>query len=107
FSTAPAAPPAQRPAPAPRAERSAGAGQPAAQSQQTREDDSGANSAQRAAAKNVFEAKFREPNPKLPFYITLAVLGAFAIGTVIYFWYQLRPPPPLRSEEHTSELQSL
>lgn len=50
---------------------------------------------QRAAAKNVFEAKFREPNPKLPFYITMALLGAFAVGTVIYFWYQLRPPPPL------------
>lgn len=50
---------------------------------------------QRAAAKNVFETKFREPNPKLPFYITLAVLGAFAVGTVVYFWYQLRPPPSL------------
>ncbi len=50
---------------------------------------------QRAAAKNVFETKFREPNPKLPFYITMALLGAFALGTVVYFWYQLRPPPPL------------
>jgi len=52
-------------------------------------------SVQRTAAKKVFEAKFREPNPKLPFYITMAVLGAFAVGTVIYFWYQLRPPPSL------------
>lgn len=50
---------------------------------------------QRAAAKNVFEAKFKEPNPKLPFYITMAVLGLFSVGTVVYFWYQLRPPPPL------------
>ncbi|MBS0336991.1 MAG: tetratricopeptide repeat protein [Proteobacteria bacterium] len=50
---------------------------------------------QRAAAKNVFEAKFREPNPKLPFYITMAVLSLFAVGTVVYFWYQLRPPPAL------------
>jgi Tfp pilus assembly protein PilF len=50
---------------------------------------------QRAAARNVFEAKFKEPNPKLPFYITMAVLGLFTAGTVIYFWYQLRPPPPL------------
>lgn len=50
---------------------------------------------QRAAAKNVFETKFREPNPKLPFYIALALLSAFALGTVVYFWYQLRPPPPL------------
>ena len=51
--------------------------------------------AQRIAAKKVFEAKFREPNPKLPFYITMAVLGLFSAGTVIYFWYQLRPPAPL------------
>ena len=50
---------------------------------------------QRAAARNVFEAKFREPNPKLPFYITMAILGLLALGTVVYFWYQLRPPPAL------------
>ena len=50
---------------------------------------------QRAAARNVFEAKFKEPNPKLPFYITMTVLGMFALGTVVYFWYQLRPPPAL------------
>lgn len=45
----------------------------------------------RATAKKVFEAGFREPNPRLPFYITLGVLGVFALGTVGYFWYQLRP----------------
>jgi len=49
----------------------------------------------RAAAKKVFEAKFKEPNPRLPFYITVGVLGAFALGTVGYFWYQLRPPASL------------
>ncbi|HZN86682.1 MAG TPA: tetratricopeptide repeat protein [Burkholderiales bacterium] len=49
----------------------------------------------RAAARNVFEAKFREPSPRLPFFITLGALGAFAIGTMIYFWMQLRPPAPL------------
>lgn len=49
----------------------------------------------RSAAKKVFEAKFREPNPRMPFYITLSVLGLFAVGTVVYFWYQLRPPAPL------------
>lgn len=49
----------------------------------------------RAAAKKVFEAKFKEPNPKLPFYIVMGLLGAFAVGTIVYFWYQLRPPPPL------------
>jgi Tfp pilus assembly protein PilF len=51
--------------------------------------------AERAAARKVFEAKFRESDPRLPFFITLGVLGAFALGTVGYFWYQLRPPPPL------------
>ena len=49
----------------------------------------------RASARKVFEAKFREPNPKMPFYITIGALGVFAVGTVIYFWYQLRPPPSL------------
>ncbi|HEY1289850.1 MAG TPA: tetratricopeptide repeat protein [Burkholderiales bacterium] len=51
--------------------------------------------ADRATARKVFEAKFREPNPRLPFYITLACLGMAAIGIVGYFWYQLRPPPSL------------
>ncbi len=49
----------------------------------------------RASAKKVFEAKFREPNPRLPFYIAMGALGVFAVGTVGYFWYQLRPPPAL------------
>jgi tetratricopeptide (TPR) repeat protein len=52
-------------------------------------------SAGRASAKKVFEAKFREPNPRMPFYITMGVLGVFVVGTVVYFWYQLRPPPSL------------
>ncbi len=50
---------------------------------------------QRAAAQKVFQAKFKEPNPKLPFYITMGALSVFAIGTIVYFWIQLRPPPPL------------
>jgi tetratricopeptide (TPR) repeat protein len=54
-----------------------------------------ADEAGRAAAKKVFEAKFREPNPRMPFYIAVGVLGLFAVGTVIYFWYQLRPPSAL------------
>ncbi len=48
--------------------------------------------AQRAAARKVFEAKFREPNPRLPFYIVLSLLGVFAVGVIIYFWYQLSSP---------------
>src|SRR5204862_5704236 len=51
--------------------------------------------ASRANAKKVFEAKFREPNPRLPFYIAMGALGVFAFGTVGYFWYQLRPPAAL------------
>jgi len=51
--------------------------------------------AQRAAARKVFEAKVREPNPRMPFFLTMGALGAFAVGTVIYFWIQLRPPAPL------------
>jgi len=51
--------------------------------------------ADRSAARKVFEAKFREPNPRLPFYITMAALGVFAVGTIVYFWYQLRPPASL------------
>ena len=57
--------------------------------------DPAPQAAERAAARKVFEAKYREPNPRLPFFITLGVLGAFALGTIGYFWYQLRPPPPL------------
>jgi len=49
-------------------------------------------SADRAAARKVFEAKFKEPNPRMPFYIAMGVLGVFALGTVGYFWYQLRTP---------------
>ena len=54
-----------------------------------------ASGAERAAAQRVFEAKFKEPNPRLPFYIMVGVLGAFALGTVGYFWVQLRPAPGL------------
>jgi Tfp pilus assembly protein PilF len=51
--------------------------------------------AQRSTARKVFEAKVREPNPRLPFLITMGTLGAFAVGTVVYFWIQLSPPAPL------------
>jgi tetratricopeptide (TPR) repeat protein len=51
--------------------------------------------ADRATARKVFEAKFKEPNPRLHFQIALASLVVAAIGIVVYFWYQLRPPAPL------------
>jgi tetratricopeptide (TPR) repeat protein len=65
----------------------------------------------RASAKKVFEAKFREPNPRMPFYIAVGTLGAFAVGTVVYFWYQLRPPPSLVNlnpppQAQTAQLQA-
>ena len=60
----------------------------------------------RASAKKVFEAKFREPNPRLPFYVTLGVLGLFAVGTVVYFWYQLRPPQSLVNLNPTPSAQT-
>jgi tetratricopeptide (TPR) repeat protein len=93
FSTAPARPAAE-PAPvnAGMSPDNSARRQPPARDAEKEYDT---QSAQRSAAKHVFEAKFREPNPKLPFYITMALLGAFAIGTVVYFWYQLRPPPSL------------
>ena len=60
----------------------------------------------RASARKVFEAKFREPNPRMPFYVTMGVLGAFGLGTVIYFYLQLRSPaalvntnPPRQAEQ--------
>jgi tetratricopeptide (TPR) repeat protein len=82
---------ADEPPPAPAA---AAAG---ARGAQRREQARAAESqnADRVAAQKVFEAKFREPNPRLPFMITMGLLGAFAVGTVIYFYIQLRPPPPL------------
>ena len=80
-----AAPPPREPKAAPRREPAARAGA----------NQAGAQNAERATAQRVFEAKFKEPNPRVPFYITVGVLGAFAIGTVGYFWIQLRPPAPL------------
>jgi len=54
-----------------------------------------AQAADRAAARRVFEAKVREPNPRLPFFLAMGALGAFAVGTVVYFWIQLSPPAQL------------
>ena len=47
--------------------------------------------AERKQAQQLFEAKDLEVNPRKPFYITLGALGVFALGTVVYFWYQLHP----------------
>jgi len=76
---------------APRREPTRGA--TAAQSTQNAQN--AAAGAERATAQRVFEAKFKEPNPRLPFFIVMGLLGAIAVGTVAYFWIQLRPAPPL------------
>jgi len=48
--------------------------------------------AERATARKVFEAKVREPNPRLPFQLAVGALAAAAVSIFIYFWIQLRPP---------------
>ena len=46
---------------------------------------------ERAAARQVFEVKEVDYNPKRPFYIALGLLGACAVGYGIYLWWQLQP----------------
>lgn len=82
------------PAAAPSPERGTAQRRPAARAGSGAQATEAANS-ERVAAQKVFEAKFREPNPRLPFFIAMGALGAFAAGTGIYFYIQLRPPPPL------------
>lgn len=48
--------------------------------------------AERQAARQVFEAKQLDYNPRRPFYITVGSLALFALGTVGYFVYQLQTP---------------
>ena len=89
--------PAREPSIAPVEPRVSAAAEPAPRPRASapRPRDDTREEASRASARKVFEAKFREPNPRIPFYLTLGVLGAFGIGTFIYFWIQLRPPAPL------------
>ena len=77
---------------APEPERPASAAEPAASAAPRRHSPAETPEGSRAAARRVFEAKFKEPNPRLPFYTSLGLLGVFALGTAVYFWYQLRPP---------------
>ena len=83
------------PPPPPPKAAAAPAPKPAPRAAATKPPAPDADTAGRASAKKVFEAKLREPNPRMPFYITMGALGVFAVGTVVYFWYQLRPPPSL------------
>ena len=79
------------PKPAPKA-RPAASLRPAAAPKSSAADT---QSEGRASARKVFEAKFKEPNPRLPFYVAMGALSILAVGTVGYFWYQLRPAPSL------------
>lgn len=47
--------------------------------------------AERAAARQMFEAKEVDYNPKRPFYLTLGVLGLCAAGYGGYLWWELQP----------------
>ena len=55
---------------------------------------------ERKQARQLFEAKEMDVNPRRPFYITVGALVLFGIGTAGYFWYELQPknnykiPPP-------------
>ena len=55
---------------------------------------------ERKQARQLFEAKELDVNPRKPFYYTVGALALFAVGTVGYFWYELQPknnykiPPP-------------
>ena len=48
------------------------------------------------AATASIEEELREPHPKRPFHVALGVLAITVIATVGYFWYQLRPAPPVK-----------
>lgn len=52
---------------------------------------------ERKQAQQLFESKELDVNPRKPFYITLGLLGLFAVGTVGYFWYQLQPRSMFRA----------
>jgi Flp pilus assembly protein TadD len=45
----------------------------------------------RAAARQVFEVKEMDYNPRRPFYITLSLLGLCAVGYGGYVWWQMQP----------------
>ena len=67
--------------------------------------------ADRNTARQLFEAKAPNYDPRRPFYIVLGALSIFAVGAIAYFWYQLQPPafasrpttPPQNTIERTTE----
>jgi tetratricopeptide (TPR) repeat protein len=81
--------------PAAASERRTQAGTPFAAQARPQAAREAAGEADRAAARKVFEVKFKEPNPRLPFFLTMGALGFAALCTGVYFWYQLSPSQPL------------
>lgn len=71
--------------------------------------------ADRQAARQVFEAKQMDYNPKRGYYATLGLLGLIGLGVGGYFWWQLQPksnfvvanaPPPPPSASATAPPQT-
>ncbi|MCC6611472.1 MAG: tetratricopeptide repeat protein [Burkholderiales bacterium] len=54
-------------------------------------DEPDPRQAERDAARQLFEAKPADYDPRRPFKITLAALGVAAIGVIVYFWWQMQP----------------
>jgi len=50
-----------------------------------------AGEAERAQARQLFEVKEMDYNPRRPFYISLAVLGLVGAGYAGYVWWETRP----------------
>jgi len=82
-------------APAPRAPRPAPPSEPAMAA-------APAPDPQRAAARQLFDVKEVDYNPKRPFYITLGVLGLAAFGYGGYLWWELQP----RATVNTAAIQN-
>ena len=57
--------------------------------------DDAALAGQRQQARQLFEAKAMDYDPKRPFYITLGALALAAAGYGGYLWWQLQPKAPV------------
>jgi tetratricopeptide (TPR) repeat protein len=53
--------------------------------------DGPAISARRDAARQLFEVKEMDYNPRRPFYLTVTALATLAVGYGVYVWWQLQP----------------
>lgn len=51
----------------------------------------------RDAARQVFQAKNLDYNPRRPFFMVLGALGCVVLGTIGYFWWQMQPAGNFRA----------